>query len=172
MSSVLLLNASYEPLKIISWQRAVSLFFLGKVEVIEEYQHDIRSVSLVIKAPAVVRLLNYVRLGRRSPVLSRANLLARDNFKCQYCGISLTASSATLDHVVPRSKGGKKSWENMVCACVSCNVKKGNKSLKQSRMKLIKEPLKPEWLPILQIRLDGKVPECWQDFLSSIAQSS
>ena len=80
MSPVLLLSATFEPLRIISWQNAVSMFFLGKVEVLEEYEHDIRSVSLAIKAPAVVRLLRYFRQGRRSPPLSRINILARDNF--------------------------------------------------------------------------------------------
>src|SRR5690606_14491400 len=87
MHAVLLLNASFEPLKVISWQRAVTMFFLGKVEVLEEYEHQIRSVSVIIRASAVVRLLKYVYIGRKSPPLSRANILARDNQICQCCGI-------------------------------------------------------------------------------------
>ena len=109
MQSVLLLNASYEPLKVISWKRAVTMFFLGKVEVVEEYEHDIRSVSLVFKAPAVVRLVSYVSIRKKAPPLTRANLLARDNFECQYCGTGLNSKSSTLDHVIPRSQQGGTS---------------------------------------------------------------
>lgn len=167
MSPVLLLSASYEPLRIISWQNAVCLFFLGKVEIVEEYEHDIRSVSLVIKAPAVVRLINFFKAGRRSPPLTRANLLARDNFQCQYCRTELTAKEATLDHVTPRSQGGKTSWENVVCACGTCNRKKGGRTPKEARMKLLSKPVKPEWLPVLNIRLHGKIPSAWFTFLQT-----
>lgn len=167
VQSVLLLNASFEPLKIISWQRAVSMFFMGKVEVVEEYDHNIRSISLVIKAPAVVRLLEFVKVGRKSPPLSRTNVLARDNFQCQYCALDLTLKEATLDHVSPRSQGGKTTWENIVCACGSCNRKKGGRTPKQARMKLLKQPIRPDWLPVLTIRLNGKVPISWKLFLST-----
>lgn len=166
-AAVLLLNASYEPLKVISWQRAVSLFFGGKIEVIEEYDHEIRSVSLAIKAPAVVRLLRYIHVGKRTPPLSRANILARDNLQCQYCTISLSAKDATLDHVVPRSRGGITSWQNVVCCCKRCNRRKGAQTLKQAGMKLLKEPVQPDWLPVLQIRLNGRVPSSWQSFLEA-----
>lgn len=167
MESVLLLNASFEPLRIISWQRAISMCFMGKVEVIEEYDHQIRSVSLAIKAPAVVRLLRYVRLGQRKPALSRANLLARDNFHCQYCGISMTSKESTLDHVIPRIQNGGSTWENMVAACASCNREKGGRTPSQAGMKLLKKPIQPSWLPVLQIRLKGNIPETWGIFLRS-----
>ena len=166
MQTVLLLNASYEPLKVITWQRAVTMFFLGKVEVVEEYDHQIHSVSLVIKAPAVVRLLQFVNSGRRTPPLSRANILARDNFQCQYCTRELAVKEATLDHVVPRSQGGKTSWENIVCACGACNRRKGGRTPKEARMKLLKTPVRPDWLPVLTIRLNGKIPLSWKLFLS------
>jgi 5-methylcytosine-specific restriction endonuclease McrA len=172
MSPVLLLSASYEPLRVISWQNAVCLFFLGKVEVIEEYEHDIRSVSLVIKAPAVVRLVRFFKLGKRSPPLSRANVLARDNFKCQYCNAELTAKEATLDHVVPRSQGGKTTWNNIVCACAACNRRKGGRTPKEAHMKLRAKPTKPEWLPVLNIRLHGKIPSAWYIFLDPLAKPS
>ena len=167
MQSVLLLNASYEPLKIISWQRAVTMFFNGKVEVLEEYDQSIRSVSLVIKAPAVVRLLRFISIGRKAPPLCRTNILARDNFECQYCGDELTSKEATLDHVVPRSQNGGTTWENIVCCCVDCNRKKGGRTPHQARMRLRKQPIKPEWLPVLQMRLNGSIPISWKLFFPS-----
>lgn len=166
MDSVLLLNSSFEPLKIISWQRAVTMFFLGKVEVLEEYDYPIRSVSLIIKAPAVVRLLQYIHIGKKSPPLSRSNVLARDFLECQYCGKSLTSKEATLDHIVPRTQGGKTSWENIVCCCPNCNRKKGGRTPAEARMVLRSKPVKPDWLPILQIRFHGNVPLAWHNFLS------
>ena len=165
MTSVLLLSASFEPLRIISWQNAVCMFFLGKVEVVEEYDHDIRSVSLIIKAPSVVRLLRYMRVGRKSPPLTRGNLLARDNFTCQYCAKELSAKDATLDHVIPRSQGGQTTWINIVCSCASCNRKKGGRTPKEARMALLSKPAKPDWLPVLHIKLHGKVPDSWYTFL-------
>jgi 5-methylcytosine-specific restriction endonuclease McrA len=167
MQSVLLLNASYEPLRVISWQRAVTMVFMGKVEIVDEYEHDIRSVSLVIRAPAVVRLLQFVKIGRKSPPLCRTNVLARDDFECQYCGRELSSREATLDHVVPRSQGGKTTWENIVCCCPPCNRKKGGHTPAEARMLLRKKPVKPDWLPVLNMRLNGKVPLSWQLFLRS-----
>lgn len=166
MESVLLLNASYEPMRVISWQRAVTLFFLGKVEVVEEYDDEIRAVSLVLRAPAVVRLLQYVRVGRKSPPLCRSNVLARDNFECQYCAVRLTTREATLDHVVPRSQGGRTTWENVVCCCIACNRRKGGRTPKEARMALRNQPVKPDWLPVLQIRLNGNIPHSWHTFLA------
>lgn len=165
MPSVLLLNASFEPLKVISWQRAVSLFFLGKVEVVEEYEHHIRSVTFAIKAPAVVRLLRYARIGRKTPPLCRANILARDNFECQYCGVELSAKDATLDHVIPRSQGGTTTWVNIVTSCSSCNRRKGGRTPKEARMLLRNIPIQPDWLPVLNMRFHGRVPEVWYTFL-------
>lgn len=167
MQSVLLLNASYEPLRVISWQRAVTMVFMGKVEIVEEYDHQIRSVSIVIKAPAVIRLLQFVKIGRKSPPLCRTNVLARDNFECQYCGRELSSKEATLDHVVPRSQKGKTSWENIVCCCPPCNRKKGGRTPAEAKMLLRKKPVKPDWLPVLNMRLNGRVPLSWQMFLRS-----
>jgi len=141
------------------------MFFMGKVEVIEEYDHNIRSVSLVIKAPAVVRLLKFVKLGRKSPPLCRSNILARDNFHCQYCRKDLTSREATLDHVIPRSQGGKTTWENIVCCCTHCNRRKGGHTPEQAGMRLIKKPEKPDWLPVLSLRFNGNIPQSWYDFL-------
>ena len=169
MQSVLLLNASYEPLRVISWQRAVTMVFMGKVEIVEEYDHQIRSVSIVIRAPAVIRLLQFVKIGRKSPPLCRTNVLARDDFECQYCGRELSSKEATLDHVVPRSQKGKTSWENIVCCCPPCNRKKGGRTPAEARMLLRKKPVKPDWLPVLNMRLNGRVPLSWQMFLRSMS---
>lgn len=165
MQSVLLLNSSFEPLKVIPWQRAITLVFCGKVEVIEEYDHHIRSVSLVFKAPAVVRLIKFAKIGRRDPPLCRTNVLARDEFECQYCGVELTSKEATLDHVVPRSKGGKTTWQNLVVACGVCNRKKGGRTPSEARMPLRKAPVKPNWLPVLSVKFRGNVPTAWSTFL-------
>ncbi len=170
MAAVLLLNASYEPLKVISWQRAVTLFFSDKVEIVEEYSHEIRSVSLAIKAPSVVRLLSYVNIGQKSPPLSRFNIFARDGFKCQYCTKPLNTGTATLDHVLPRSKGGKTRWTNVVCCCKPCNTKKGSKTPEQAGMKLLKKPEQPHWLPVLHVKLNGRIPRSWNIFLAALTR--
>ena len=140
---------------------------MGKVEVVEEYDHDIRSVTIAFRAPAVVRLLRFVRLGKKSPPLCRSNILARDNFECQYCEMELTSREATLDHVVPRSQAGKTSWENIVCCCTTCNRRKGGRTPEQANMKLKKKPVRPDWLPIINLRFNGKVPLSWHNFLAA-----
>lgn len=165
MQSTLLLNASFEPLKVISWERAVTLFFLGKVEIVHEYEAPVRSVSLIINMPCVVRLLKYVYIGTRLPPLSKHNLLARDNYQCQYCAKKLVVSDWSIDHVVPRSQGGGTSWLNVVACCQSCNRKKGGRTPKQANMKLLKEVERPTWLPIVNVRLNNKLPDCWLYFL-------
>ena len=165
LNATLLLNASFEPLKIIPWQRAVTLFFLGKVEVVEEYDHDIRAVSLAIRKPAVVRLLRFVQLGRRRPPLSKFNLLARDNFSCQYCLTPLRYGEATVDHVTPRSQGGTTTWHNVVTACHPCNRKKGGRTPEEANMGLAVPPVQPDWLPILSVRFHDGMPPSWLLFL-------
>ncbi len=169
MKAALLLNASFEPLKVISWQKAVTLFLAGKAEIVEEYEHNIRSVSFVIKAPAVVRLLRYVKMGQRKPPLTRINVLARDQFMCQYCGVELTTKEATMDHVIPRSQRGTTTWTNVVTCCSSCNRKKGGRTPKEARMALLSTPVQPDWLPVLRIKLNDNVPRSWLTFLRSIA---
>ncbi len=165
MDSTLLLNASYEPIKIISWERAITLFFLGKVEVVDSYEREVRSVSLAIIVPAVVRLLLYIHLGKRRPPLSRFNLLARDEFHCQYCGCALSMPDSTIDHIVPRSQGGQTNWQNVVVACHPCNRKKGGRTPSQARMALRKEPGIPDWIPVLTVKFHKRMPHAWLLFL-------
>jgi len=165
MERTLLLNQGYEPLATISWQRAISLLTLGKVEVIEEYDRELRSRFLVIRMPAVVRLLNRFRRHKQAVKFSRRNILARDNWKCQYCGDRIKTDEMTQDHVVPRSRGGKTNWENIVTACSDCNAKKANRTPKQAGMKLKKKPLKPSWVPVFSIQLSGAAPEQWRSYV-------
>src|SRR6185312_3223975 len=113
MSHALVLNASFEPLHIVTWQRAIQLLFQGKVEVIEESEKEVHTVRLTIKVPAVLRLLQYVPLTKKKQIVrfSRANIFLRDNHACQYCGGKFNKNQLTLDHVIPIVQGGRKSWE-------------------------------------------------------------
>ena len=162
----LLLSQGYEPIKVISWQRAISLLFLGKVEVLEEYDHNIRSISLVIKIPAVVRLLRAFRRHAKPVKFSRVNIYARDNYRCQYCGNKASISELTYDHVIPRSQGGTTEWMNIVTCCYECNRKKGGRTPKQASMILLSQPAQPNWVPAVTIRISLKsVPDAWRDYL-------
>ena len=113
MERTLLLSQGYEPLGTIGWQRAITLLTLGKVEVLEEYDRNIRSIHLVFKMPAVVRLFNKFRRGKKAVKFSRHNILARDGWKCAYCRVKVKTSEMTMDHVTPRSQGGITCWENL-----------------------------------------------------------
>src|ERR1044072_9155605 len=130
MEQTLLLNASYEPLKIVHWQKAATLWCQGKVEVISVYDREIRAVSFSFKLPSVIRLLRYIKIKRRFDYVpfSRANIYARDDHACQYCGDSFSTTDLTFDHVVPVAQGGRKDWENIVTCCVTCNRKKGGRT--------------------------------------------
>jgi len=166
MEQVLLLNLSYEPLKVIDWKKAITLLCLGKVEVIEEYGRDIRSVSLTIRLPSVVRLLRMVKRPKRPVRFSRQNIYARDRYRCQYCGRRLPIEDLTYDHVLPRSRGGKTEWENIVTCCVTCNRKKGGKTPEEARMRLIRTPLRPTWVPAIRVTIGVKeIPTTWRDYL-------
>jgi 5-methylcytosine-specific restriction endonuclease McrA len=162
----LVLSPGYEPVKVVSWQRAITLLFLGKVEVIEEYDRDIKSTSLVIKIPAVVRLLAAIRRHRQPVKFSRVNIYGRDRYSCQFCGAKKPIAELTYDHVVPRSQGGKTTWTNIVTACESCNRKKANRTPEQAGMRLLAQPVQPQALPALVITVSREsVPDAWRDYL-------
>lgn len=162
----LLLAHTYEPLKVISWQRAFTLLTLGKVEVLEEYDADVRTTTFVFKVPAVVRLLRAFRRHKKPVKFSRVNIYARDKYRCQYCGVKAAIADLTYDHVVPRSQGGKTTWTNIVSACYACNSKKANRTPEQARMKLLTRPVQPVWVPAVSIRVSAKsVPAAWGDYL-------
>ena len=152
----LLLNASFQPLQVVSWQRALQLFFLGKVEVVEESNRTIRSVSISIKMPLVIRLLKYIPQRNKRDLIrfTRNNIFLRDQYTCQYCGSQPHASHLTMDHVVPIVKQGPKSWENIVTACRPCNVKKGGRTPEEAGLKLKQKPRQPLWLPFMGLNVD------------------
>ena len=138
---VLVLNASYEPLHVTSAKRAITLVQYGVAEVLEESEDVVRSPSTVIPVPSVIRLRRYVRRPRVNPVpFNRRNVLRRDSFTCQYCG---GHDELTLDHVLPRSRGGRHHWENVVTACRHCNQRKGNRTPAEAAMPLLTRPHAP-----------------------------
>ena len=145
---VLLLNQSYQPLMIIGAKRAILLILSEKVEAIENYTEYIHSMFCKIPLPSVIRLKKYARFDKKDIVLSRKNILRRDNHTCQYCGIHST--QLTIDHIIPRQKGGPDTWENLVTACVKCNATKANKSIDEADMNLLVLPKKPLIIAHLQ----------------------
>lgn len=166
MRSVLLLNASYEALSVISWKKAICLWVSDKVEIVEEYDDfDLKSVSFTMKCPAVVRLLKYVKGAHKKVKFSRINVFSRDNFACQYCLDQPGTSELTYDHVLPRSRGGKTCWTNIVTACYACNAKKANRTPAEAKMKLAKEPVKPSRRTNQFTLRIPKTPKAWRDYL-------
>jgi 5-methylcytosine-specific restriction endonuclease McrA len=167
MQQVLVLNASYEPLNVCSVRRAHVLVFKGKAEVIEELGKPLHSASSTFPWPHVIRLVTYVRVPRAvQRKISRRALFARDGWRCVYCGTS--GGRMTLDHVVPRSRGGESVWENVVTACAPCNHRKGNRTLEEARMVLMHVPKAPA--PVLFIHLSAtRIPTGWQPYLATAA---
>ncbi len=137
---VLVLNASYEPINVCAARRAIVLVLKGVAMTEEENGHFLHAARLAIRVPSVIRLLEYRRIPHQTRALSRKNILLRDRNSCQYCGEILASSDLTLDHVVPRSRGGLSTWENLVACCHSCNRRKGNQLPMEANMKLIREP--------------------------------
>ena len=168
MEQALLLNASYEPLKIVNWQKAITLWCQGKVEVIAVHDREIRAVSVSFKLPSVIRLLRFVRIKRRYDYVpfSRANIYARDKHTCQYCGKTMSTTELTFDHVVPNTYGGRKDWENIVTCCVRCNRKKGGRTPNEAGMRLRRAPRRPSSAPAARITIGLRnAPESWRDYL-------
>lgn len=168
MEQTLLLNASYEPLKIVHWQKAVTLWCQGKVEVISVYDREIRAVSFSFRLPSVIRLLRYIKIKRRFDYVpfSRANIYARDEHVCQYCGEGFPTNELTFDHVVPVAQGGRKDWENIVTCCVTCNRRKGGRTPVEAGMHLRKVPRRPSSAPAVRITVGLRhAPDSWRDYL-------
>lgn len=166
MASTLLLNVTYEPMKVISWQRAITLLFLDKAELVEAYDEVIRSINHAVHKPSVVRLRRYARQERKVK-FSRVNIYRRDAFACQYCGAQPGAAALTLDHVLPRARGGRTEWTNIVTACARCNAQKADRTPEQAAMPLRRRPFKPSAMPMVSPQECGHPG--WLEYLSGAA---
>ena len=165
MGQVLVLNATYEPLSVVSVKRAVVLLLKEKAELVEAAEAWLRAETFRIPEPLVIRLIYYVKIPRRMSLpVTRRTVLARDHYTCQYCGIIPPKQKLTLDHVHPRSRGGKTSWENVVTACEKCNGRKGNRTPVEANMKLFTEPKRPRYLAVAALgNLEAK--QAWNKYI-------
>ncbi|RIK83512.1 MAG: HNH endonuclease [Planctomycetota bacterium] len=192
-SSVLVLNRHYLAVHVINVRRAFALLVRDLAEVIhvedgqyanydfeswreiselkaqfkEPNEDWLRSVNFEVQVPRVIRLLFYDRVPNQTVRFNRRNLFARDNNSCQYCGKRFPTSDLSLDHVVPRSRGGDTSWENIVCACIACNVRKGGRTPQEAHMALVRKPAKPKRSPLVTLKLGNPKYESWKSFLSN-----
>lgn len=164
MKKTLVLNCSYEPLSIVGWRKGFVLcnFSLdGKpsARIEKYYKETFRTVDKVYKKPSVVVLRKQIPVRPRRVKLTHQAIFRRDNHSCQYCGIDCTSKNISIDHIIPKSKGGKNTWINLVTACVSCNNKKGSKTLDECGMALRRLPFTPVWPN------DPDVPAEWEEYL-------
>lgn len=196
-ASVLALNRNFAAVHVLSVRRAFCLIFKELAEVIHveqgrfvgydfecwremsEYRMSlgeateddefIRAVNFEIQVPRIIRLLRYDRLPRNAVKYNRRNIFLRDEHRCQYCGRHYTSTRLSLDHVLPRSRGGRDTWENVVCACLNCNVRKGGRTPAEAGMKLMRPPVKPPRSPLICRHLSQPKYEMWHTFLGGAA---
>jgi 5-methylcytosine-specific restriction endonuclease McrA len=163
---VLVLNATFEPIHVTAVRRALILLFKGVAETEEIQPSHVHSPSHAVQVPSVIRLLTYRHIPQQSRALSRKNILLRDRNTCQFCGRVFPASDLTLDHVVPRSRGGASSWENLVACCYACNNRKGDRTPEEAGLKLARRP-RPFTLHTSRqlMRLIGHKDEKWRKYL-------
>lgn len=184
-SPVLVLNRFYVPVSVTSLKRAFVLLYCGVAkavttnyqtfdfetwaEVADARDEDcIKTVNSVIKAPRVILLVRYEGYYRKQPKFNRINIFRRDNCVCQYCSRSFSKSELTIDHVIPRTKGGKSVWQNVVCCCARCNRKKGGRTPEESGMKLLSKPVKPRWNPFTNLYIKAIKYKEWEPFLNFV----
>ncbi len=184
-SSVLVLNRSYIPIHVTSVRRAVSLLYRDFAHAVnEEYRtfdfdewlrfsgrrraDTIGTPSGWLRIPRVIVLLRFDRIPRRHVRYSRVNVFARDRFTCQYCGDRPHRSKLNLDHVIPRSLGGKTTWENVVCSCLDCNRRKGGRTPAQARLRLRRAPARPRWSPLMNLAVGRSRYAEWHPFLAIV----
>ena len=186
-----MLNRSYMAVRVIDVRRAFSLLYRDLAEVVhvedgqylsydfeswrevsdlkqafEPHAHDwVRTVRFSVAVPRIIRLTLYDRLPRREVKFNRRNIFARDGNGCQYCGKKFPTCELSLDHVVPRSQDGKTTWENVVCCCLACNVRKGGRTPAQAHMKLVTRPVKPRRSPLVNVQLSSSRYRSWKQFL-------
>ncbi len=162
------LDSSYRPVEIIDAVEALVLCLVGKARAVENYKKEINSVKESFKLPAVIALNRYVKFRFSYVACNRKNILWRDNYQCQYCANHFEPIKLTVDHVLPRSRGGKNEWENLVAACKKCNQRKGNKTPKECGMKPIREPFKPKADILRTIKKENINPK-WENYLWNFA---
>jgi len=192
-SSVLVLNQHYAAVRVISARRAFCMLFKEVAEIVsveheqfiaydleswreiselrsryEREDHEwVKCVRFELAVPRIIRLLFYDRLPRTNVKFTRRNIFARDSNRCQYCGKKFATSELSLDHIVPRSRGGVSSWTNIVCCCIKCNVRKGGRTPEEAHMKLVREPVKPKRSPMITLRLGHEKYASWRQFLNA-----
>ncbi len=163
MQRVLVLNATYEPLNTISLPRAVALLLAEKADLVEAAEAVLKSQHITLPMPLVIRLRVYVHIPHRFRLnITRRGVLLRDRYTCQYCGCQLPAAELTLDHVLPRCRGGASSWENIVAACKPCNNRKGHRTPIEAGMVLRHKPYRPRYLALAVV---SSAPLAWQRYL-------
>lgn len=169
---VLVLNSDYEPLNICNVKRAISLIYLGKVDILEENEDIITSVRTSISIPSVVRLKRHIKRPRPKIKVSRSNIFARDNHTCQYCGYK--GPDLTIDHIIPKKLGGATAWDNLVCCCKKCNNKKSDKTLNQIGYLLRKKPSHPKYVPFISLTkfVAGSKNTMWRNYLPVFEDST
>ncbi|MHB8153413.1 MAG: HNH endonuclease [Vulcanimicrobiaceae bacterium] len=163
MTDVLVLNFTYEAMNVTTFQRAVKLIFAGKAEIVHNRDRTIASTTLQMRMPSIIRMLYYIRRPRQKVALTKKNVLLRDDYLCQYCGLR-GEKLMTVDHVVPKSKGGPSTWENLVCACMRCNNRKNNRTPDDANMQLTRKPRQPKYIPWIQVKRNT-LPSEWCKFL-------
>lgn len=166
---VLVLNQNYEPLNVCSWQRALSLLCLGKAVVLEEDSQLIHTPTYTMTKPTVVRLSYLIRRPLPEMKLTRRAILARDRHTCQYCGH--TARDLTIDHIIPRHRGGPGTWDNLVACCLHCNNRKANRTPREANMELLSNPRRPRFIPYLSFATftQAATNPRWRDYLEPFA---
>jgi len=180
--AVLVLNSLYQAVQVTGVRRAFRLFYSGRARAVaaDFSAHDfdnwcdlpvrsndrvIRTPTRRVRIPRVIQLVHFDRLPNREVRFTRRNIFYRDRSRCQYCGVASPQQGLNLDHVVPLSRGGKSCWDNVVCACLACNTRKGSRLPNEARMRLIRRPRKPAGHPMLRARWIGPCPDEWRTFL-------
>jgi 5-methylcytosine-specific restriction endonuclease McrA len=185
---VLVLNRLWQAINVCSVRRAFALLCSGDAQIVhaegnsflthdfsswrdfsaQAPEHDeemVHTISFKIRIPRVIVLMLFDRMPRKEVKFTRHNIFERDKTTCQYCGKTFDKRDLNLDHVIPRDRGGVTTWENIVCSCIPCNTRKGNRLPHEAGMKLLRKPTRPRWRPFLHITFDAKVHESWRHFI-------
>jgi 5-methylcytosine-specific restriction endonuclease McrA len=165
VGDVLVLNATYEPLNVVSVKRAIVLLLKEKAELIEAAEAKLRSEKLSLPVPLVIRLVYFVKIPRRVALpITRRGVFSRDHYTCQYCGATPPREDLTVDHVVPRCRGGKTMWENVTTACKKCNGRKGSRTPAEAGMELLAKPRRPRYVAIAALT-SVEIKQAWSKYM-------